>query len=182
MAFTRVAALLHSALSDVSANQHHTATVAGDLNLADMAERLHASTTSQTAFDHHLKDTQAQMEAELANQNFSVAERIRFSPGVAKVWVKWEQTGANSIQASYNMTSVTDGGATGDTDHLFDVDFDSDEYAIVAGAAVAANNSMVVAPTPATILAAGVTTETEHNDGTADDNPDNFMVCYGQQV
>ena len=30
--------------------------------------------------------------------------------GVLKVWVRWESQGIHSIDASYNMTSVSDGG------------------------------------------------------------------------
>ena len=51
------------------------------------------------------------MEDESSAGKMLRPDRVRFSPGVAKVWVKWEQTGAHSILASYNMTSVTDGGA-----------------------------------------------------------------------
>ena len=53
MAFTRVAALLHVALSDVTTAQHHTATVAGDLNLADLAARAHADLSDSPADAHH---------------------------------------------------------------------------------------------------------------------------------
>lgn len=53
MAFTRVAALLHAALSDVVATQHHTATVAADLDLADLNTRAHANLSDAPADAHH---------------------------------------------------------------------------------------------------------------------------------
>ena len=43
----------HDELGSVTATDHHTATVAGDLDLADMNERLHASLTSVGTDDHH---------------------------------------------------------------------------------------------------------------------------------
>jgi hypothetical protein len=54
------------------------------------------------------------------------------SPGVAKAWVRYEQTGAHSMAASYNMTSVSDGGGAGDSDLLWATDFSSANYAIVS--------------------------------------------------
>lgn len=43
----------HDTLPGVSANDHHTATVGGDLNLADLAEKDHASLESVTSDQHH---------------------------------------------------------------------------------------------------------------------------------
>lgn len=45
----------HVDLLNVGVSDHHIATVAGDLNLADMLERLHASLTSVGEDDHHPK-------------------------------------------------------------------------------------------------------------------------------
>ena len=69
--------------------------------------------------------TQAEMEAETAVVKFVPPDLVRHSPGVAKAWVKWEQTGDHSRLDSYNVSSVTDGGGAGDTDHLWDDDFAS---------------------------------------------------------
>ncbi len=181
MAFTRVAALLHSALSDVSAAQHHTGTVAGDLNLADLAENLHASLATVGALDHHGSADQIVMEAETANNKFVRADRIRFSPGVAKVWVKWELVGGHGILASYNMTSVTDGGSTGDTDHLFDDNFSGAEYCVVDGAERPSTVNVSTCPIAGTFAEGGVTTRTQTNDGTDQDSAGAAIVIFGDQ-
>ena len=38
--------------------------------------------------------TKAEMEAETAGAKFVPPDLVRNSPGVAKAWVRWEQTGA----------------------------------------------------------------------------------------
>lgn len=52
MGFSRTGAPTHASLTGVSTAQHHTATVAGDLNLADLAARAHAD-LSDSPFDAH---------------------------------------------------------------------------------------------------------------------------------
>lgn len=60
MAFTRTGTVSHAALSGVAATQHHTATVASDLNLADLAARAHADLSDAPADSHHAKYTDAE--------------------------------------------------------------------------------------------------------------------------
>lgn len=43
----------HDTIPGVSASDHHTATVAGDLNLADMAARAHTNLSDAPADAHH---------------------------------------------------------------------------------------------------------------------------------
>ena len=69
--------------------------------------------------------TQANMEAEATGSLFVPPDLVKNSPGVAKFWVYWEQSGTHSMLASYNMTSVTDGGSAGITNHVFATDFSS---------------------------------------------------------
>jgi hypothetical protein len=104
--------------------------------------------------------TQAEMEAGSVLTSFVTPGRTQYHPGVAKVWVKFEQSGAHSSSASHNMTSVTDGSAVGDTDLLYDTDMSGTEYALVACAAAVENiGAASLAATGATInvndLAAG---------------------------
>lgn len=73
MAFTRVAALLHAALSDVVATQHHTATVGGDLNLADLAVRAHADLSDSPADAHHAQAHNLDTHAARAHADLSDA-------------------------------------------------------------------------------------------------------------
>ena len=76
---------------------------------------------------------QTAIEAETTQDTYVPPDLIKHSPGVAKVWASWEMSGAHSLLSSYNYTSVSDGGATGDCDHLWDVDFANTNYALVSG-------------------------------------------------
>lgn len=53
MAFTRPGTPSHVGIAGVTATQHHTATVASDLNLADMAARAHADLSDAPTDAHH---------------------------------------------------------------------------------------------------------------------------------
>lgn len=53
----------------------------------------------------------------------------RFSPGEAKAWIKCNAAGA--IQASHNVTSITDNG-TGDVTVTIATDFSSADYCVIA--------------------------------------------------
>lgn len=53
----------------------------------------------------------------------------RYDPGAAKAWIKCDAAG--SIQASYNVTSITDNG-TGDVTVTIATDFSSADYAVIA--------------------------------------------------
>jgi hypothetical protein len=121
--------------------------------------------------------TQAAIEAETNEDTYAPPDLIKHSPGVAKVWVRWEQTGAHSILASYNMTSVTDGGAAGDTDHLWDTDFSGAEYVLTAMSREDRAIGLVIG----SLAATGVTTLNPNLAGTAYDSDDNMMAGFGDQ-
>ncbi len=53
MTLQRVGVTDHGNLTGVAAGDHHTATVAGDIALADLSEKLHASLASVGGDDHH---------------------------------------------------------------------------------------------------------------------------------
>lgn len=53
MAFTRGGTVAHTSLSGVTATNHHTATVAADLALADLATRAHTDLSDAPADAHH---------------------------------------------------------------------------------------------------------------------------------
>jgi len=122
--------------------------------------------------------TQAEMEAASSIAAFVTPGRTQYHPGVAKVWCQWEQTGAHGITASYNMTSVADGGSAGNTDHLYDTDFSNTNYAIVgmtvddayiyhAGSSIATTGITTVSVTAAT--------------GSGVDKAWNHIVVFGDQ-
>lgn len=123
---------------------------------------------------------QAAMEAETNEDTYAPPNLIKHSPGVPKVWVKWEQTGAHSIAASYNMTSVTDGGAIGDTDHLWNVDFSSAEYCLLTMSEQSSGTPAIPTP-PSNIAAGGANTITREAGGTAIDAPNNWLTALGDQ-
>lgn len=55
MPFTRIGTPAHGDLSGVTTAQHHTATVAGDINLADLAARAHSDLSDAPADAHQLR-------------------------------------------------------------------------------------------------------------------------------
>jgi hypothetical protein len=122
--------------------------------------------------------TQAEMEAETAGAKFVPPDLVKNSPGVAKVWCQWEQTGAHGITASYNMTSVADGGSAGNTDHLYDTDFSNTNYAIVG---MTVDDSYIY-HAGTSIATTGITTVTvTTSSGSGVDKAWNHIVVFGDQ-
>ena len=120
---------------------------------------------------------QAALEAETNENTYAPPDLIRHSPGVAKAWVSWEQSGAHGILSSHNVTSVTDGGGAGNTDILWADDFSGDEYSIVG----ITESTGSIGHVAATVLAAGVTTETYDQSGSAFDGSNNMVAAFGDQ-
>ena len=123
---------------------------------------------------------QAALEAETNEDTYAPPDLIKHSPGVAKVWCLYEQSGAHSITASHNMTSVTDGGAAGDSDILWGTDFSGDTvYAIVGGC----ENAGFLMYQNATLVAGGVTLLTRDHANTATDfaDPGACFAVFGDQ-
>jgi len=125
------------------------------------------------------QSTPTALKAETNEDTYAPPDLIKHSPGVAKVWLRWEQSGVHSITASYNMTSVTDGGAAGDTDHLWGVDFSGiGVYTIVGGA----ENNGTLGTTASSYAAGGVTTITrDAGSGTPVDLLDMTLAAFGDQ-
>lgn len=121
--------------------------------------------------------TQAALEAETDEDTYIAPDLAHFGPWAAKVWVYWNQTGAHAIVASYNMTSVTDGGGAGDTDHLWDTDFSGTGYSVVAMGEGNANSPNGVGNHAAT----GITTLTTDQNHSAIDQIRNNLAAFGDQ-
>lgn len=116
------------------------------------------------------------IEGETNEDTYIPPDLIRHSPGVGKVWVKWEQTGAHGITVSHNMTSVTDGGAAGDTDHLWADDLSGSEFVMYSSAG--SNRSVDLSD--GTSLAGGVTTLTVVTSSASQtDHGENMMAISG---
>ena len=124
---------------------------------------------------------QAALEAETNENTYPPPDLLRHSPGMAKAMCNWEQDGTHSIRSGtdYNYTSVTDGGAVGDTDHLWDTDMNA------AGEWVAvctSQNGFYIQISVHT-AATGCTTISRFsaNDAVGDAS-DNDIVVFGTQV
>lgn len=142
MPFTRIGVTTHAQLTGVEVTQHHTATVGGDINLADLAARAHTDLSDAPADAHHnqahalgthanSQATQAAIEAETDEDTYTPPDLLRFAPSSVKMWCKWQVDG--TIDGSFNVTSVTDTGV-GDWSVVIDTDFSSVTLQ-VAGAA-----------------------------------------------
>jgi hypothetical protein len=77
-----------------------------------------------------LQANQAALEAETNENTYAPPDLIKHNPGVAKAWVKFDVAG--TVNASYNMDSVTDTG-TGDWSPQITTDFSSGDYTAVPG-------------------------------------------------
>jgi len=117
------------------------------------------------------------MEAETNEDSYVPPDLVRNSPGVAKVWLQYEQTGAHSLLASYNMTSVTDGDATGDSDIVIATDFSSAQYVVVGSGELA---GAVFGYSIATQAAGTITLLTTNHAGTAVDS-ESTCAMFGDQ-
>jgi|APGre2960657444_1045066.scaffolds.fasta_scaffold06848_6 hypothetical protein len=73
--------------------------------------------------------TQAEMETASSTSVATTPGRQQFHPSAAKFWLKFNGTGTPAINASYNITSITDGG-TGYYTINIATDFSSGDYAI----------------------------------------------------
>jgi hypothetical protein len=124
--------------------------------------------------------TQAEMEAASSTAVFATPGRTQYHPGVAKLWCNWEQTGTHSILESYNVASITDGSATGETDHTIATDFQTTDYAVVGGGqqnysvytgggGAAKSETVISTITLLTTTAAGA------------DRDENYMAIFGNQ-
>ena len=123
--------------------------------------------------------TQAEAEAESNVDKYIPPDLNKNSPGVAKVWCLYEEAGGHSIRVTYNMTSVTDGGATGDCDVLWATDFSGTYYSLVGGC----EEQGYVQMSPGTNAAGGCTLITTDNGNNAVDysNPGPSFAVFGDQ-
>lgn len=81
MPFVSLGIPSHDVLPGVSTADHHTQTVAPDLNLADLAERLHASLATVTVDQHHT-------EAHTAAHDLGGADSLATAPqfALSRLW------------------------------------------------------------------------------------------------
>jgi hypothetical protein len=141
-----------------------------------------AAPTFQAAAGGPSQANQAALEAETNQDTYAAPDMIKFSPGVAKVWIKWESVGTHSILASYNMASITDGGAGGDTDHTFATDFSSIQYAFAGGPLDNGTTIYSVGLKDTTNAAGTMSTQIRGDTGATADLNDASMCIFGDQA
>jgi hypothetical protein len=120
------------------------------------------------------QSTQAALKAETNEDTYPPPDLIKHSPGMAKCWAEWEQTGTHALRAHYNITSVIDGGTAGETDILYNVDMIGSDHAVLTV-------SDQYCPTVATNAATGCTINMYSHDGTATDSNNCYMAAFGDQ-
>jgi hypothetical protein len=132
--------------------------------------------------------SQSEMETESATAGLFVGPSVvKYSPGTAKAWIKWNGTGTVAINASYNVTSITDNGS-GDTTITIANDFSSADYSAVGGPVFFDNGGATVSgtllqtrrtPADQAVGSFRVISATVAN--TAIDCIINFMTFFGDQ-
>lgn len=147
MPFVTLGTPAHNALTGVTATQHHTATVAGDLDYDDLADVVAAggptlaelatvtdgsnADASHAHVDNPGVTSNSQMEAATDNNVYVTPVKLTRSPGVVKTWLNYTQAATPVIEASHNIASVTDTGA-GDFSPQIATDYSVDTYNILA--------------------------------------------------
>ena len=99
-----------------------------------------------------------------------------------KAWLCWSNIGTNTLKDSYNVTSVTDGGGTAESDVLWDTDFANTNYAMAGASEGAAwGTHRIVLYTPTTKLVGGVEIVTVVGTNTASESGDIGLGAWGDQ-
>jgi hypothetical protein len=123
---------------------------------------------------------QSDVLAETNQDTYVPPDLIRYSPGVAKVWAKWNSGTHASL--TYNMSSLSDGSSAAETDHVFNDDFTSVDWAFTGSALDNGSFVYICGLKDGTDVAGGMTTINRGADtGTADLN-DVSMSIHGIQV
>ena len=128
--------------------------------------------------------TQSELEAASSTTVYTSPGRQQFHPSSAKFWVYFTGTGTPTIQASYNMTSITDNG-TGYYTINIGTDFSSGNYALVGNCEKLAGASTDATLTSTCFVGAyqtgdfGILTATLN--GTLVDSGRVFCAGYGDQ-
>ena len=125
--------------------------------------------------------TQAEVEAETAGVKFVPPDLLRHHPGVSKCWAINSADGA-TVLASYNLSSLTDGG-TGNRTYVFDDDFSSVNWSAVGSPGNPAGNDTQALIFGQNVRTAASTDCLVRSSGSAGLNIDaiNFVAFFGDQ-
>jgi hypothetical protein len=121
--------------------------------------------------------TQAQLEAGSATTSVVTPGRQHFHPSASKGWVKFSNSGA--VSASYNVTSITDGGV-GNLTVNWATDFSSAHYAVVASGSRDDGSLLIVY---LSALGAGTTQVLSRDAAGSDKDGDTYhVVAFGDHA
>lgn len=124
--------------------------------------------------------TQAQQETGTATTVFVTPGRQHYHTSAAKFWIKCNPSG--SIQGSYNVTSITDGGV-GILTVTIATDFSSDAYCAQASAVIANTGAFFLAVDGTVAPAAGSIQIRCKDSATNLQDPDFWFVSgFGDQA
>ena len=121
--------------------------------------------------------SQAQMETGTDNTAMVTPLAVNWHQGVAKCWLK--ANAAGTIQVSYNITSITDGGV-GLITVTIGTDFSSVNY-VIHGNALYSAIAEPITVTANSQAAGSFTASGRQNDGTLRDPANWFFACWGDQ-
>lgn len=124
--------------------------------------------------------TQAEMEAASSTAAYATPGRTQYHPGVAKAWAQIDATTGAVIDASYNVSSVSD-TATGQTTVNWDTDFSSTTYATIASGDGADGVRVWTMPNYATIAAGSIRVDSYSEPSAAYADVDFSVAAYGDQ-
>jgi hypothetical protein len=125
--------------------------------------------------------TQTEMEAVTSNTAMATPLNMKWHPGIAKAWGKFNGSGTPAFDSSYNFdSSITDNG-DGDYTLSFTTDFSSANGVAVATAKINGTANGVFSTVQA--IAAGTVNLKflNQSDAAVDVNPA-FVVAYGDQA
>jgi hypothetical protein len=123
--------------------------------------------------------TQAQQETGTTLTRVVVTGRQQFHPSAAKAWVRFNGTGTPAVNASYNVTSITDNGV-GDYTINFTTAF-SGATGYAAAFAMSNEASNVDNNIKITTMATGSLRVLTWENGAATDKANICATCFGDQ-
>lgn len=125
--------------------------------------------------------SQSEMEAASSTTTAVSPGRTQYHPGVAKVWALVSVSGgAPSLDASHNVTSITDTSA-GNVTVTIDTDFSSSNYVAVASGVTASGDAHDAHVKSGQTASAFIVRTFDSSSGTDTDNINLAVVAFGDQ-
>jgi hypothetical protein len=162
-----------------AANSRVTTILDEDAMGSDSATAL-ATQQSIKAYHDNAIASQAEMETASSTTQLVSAGRAQYHPGVSKAWVKFTSITTTAIEASYNITSVTDNG-TGDTTVTIATDFSGADYCAAGQTGNEDATGYVLVGPQQAVTAGTFRVISATTGGTATDNSYSSICFFGDQ-